>query len=129
KTENIGTDALDATALGLKNLDRVIDMLPSATTQLGEDFSLMKDTYKTILTHRRNWFNAVALLVGGVIENRTLGGRGSESFTRVPKDKQREAVKFLVDNAFTTPRNLLQPAIVNRFKFYGVADDIMGQQR
>ncbi len=129
KTENISTDALVATSLGLKNLDRVLEMLPSATTQLGEDFSLMKETYKTILTHRRNWFNAVALLVGGVMENRTLGGRGSESFTRVAKDRQREAVKFLSDNAFTTPRNLLQPALVNRFKYFGVADDIMGQQR
>ena len=129
KTENISTDAIEATALGLKNLNRVIEMLPSATTQLGEDFSLMQDTYKTVLTHRRNWFNAVALLVGGVIENRTLGGRGTESFTRVPKDKQREAVKFLLDNAFTTPRNLLQPSIVNRIKYFGVADDIMGQQR
>jgi hypothetical protein len=104
-------------------------MLPSATTRLGEDFSLMQDTYKTVLTHRRNWFNAVALLVGGVVENRTLGGRGSETFTRVPRDKQREAVRFLAENAFTTPRHLLQPALVNRFKYYGVADDIMGQQR
>src|SRR4029077_5223045 len=117
KTENISTDALEATALGLKNLSRVIDMLPSATTQLGEDFSLMQDTYKTILTHRRNWFNAVALLIGGVVENRTLGGRGAETFTRVPKDKQRAAVKFLAENAFTTPHSLLQPALVNRFKY------------
>jgi len=129
KTENISSDTMEATALGLKNLNRVIDMLPSATTQLGEDFSLMQETYKTILTHRRNWFNAVSLLVGGVMENRTLGGRGSESFTRVPRDKQREAVKFLSENAFTTPRNLLQPAIINRFKYYGVADDVMSQQK
>jgi hypothetical protein len=129
KTENISTDTLEATALGLKNLSRVIDMLPSATTQLGEDFSLMQETYKTVLTHRRNWFSAVALLVGGVVENRTLGGRGSESFSRVPKEKQREAVKFLNDNAFTTPRNLLAPALVNRFKYVGVADDIMSQQK
>jgi hypothetical protein len=129
KTENISTDALEATALGLKNLSRVIDMLPSATTQLGEDFSLMQETYKTVLTHRRNWFNAVALLVGGVVENRTLGGRGSETFTRIPRDKQRAAVKFLSEHAFTTPRNLLQPALVNRFKYVGVADDIMAQQK
>ncbi len=129
KTENISTDAIEATVLGLKNLNRVVEMLPSATTQLGEDFSLMQETYKTILTHRRNWFNAVALLVGGVVENRTLGGRGSETFTRVPKDKQRAAVKFLMENAFTTPRNLLQPSIVNRIKYFGVADDIMAQQR
>jgi len=35
----------------------------------------------------------VALNVGGVVENRTLGGRGDETFTRVPKEKQQAAVK------------------------------------
>jgi hypothetical protein len=129
KTENIGSDALLATALGLKNLDRVVELLVPATTRLGEDYSLLQDTYKTILTHRRNWFSSVALLVGGVMETRSLGGRGGESFTRVPRSKQQEAVKFLLENAFTTPRNLLQPNIINRFKYFGVADEVMNQQR
>src|SRR5439155_11546530 len=60
KTENIGTDSIKATELGLKNLDRVLDHLVSATTSLGEDFSLLEETYKSILSHRRNWFGAVA---------------------------------------------------------------------
>lgn len=129
KTENIGADSLQATALGLKNLDRCVDCLVPATTALGEDFDLLKELYKAVLVHRRNWFNAVALNVGGVVENRTLGGRGEESFTRVPKEKQQEAVKFLLDNAFTTPTKLLNPAIVNRFQYSGVAGDVMSQQR
>ncbi|MCI0379835.1 MAG: zinc-dependent metalloprotease, partial [Gemmataceae bacterium] len=128
-TENVGDNPLEATALGLKNLDRVIDMLPSATTELGEDFSLMQDTYKTILKHRSNWLNHVAKLVGGVVEYRTLGGRGSDTFTRLPKETQQQAVKFLLEHAFTTPKPLLQPSIVNRFKYIGVADDVMSQQK
>src|SRR5262249_39078334 len=129
KTENIGTDTLQATDLGLKNLDRVLDHLLSATTALGEDYSLLEETYKTILSHRRNWFAAVALNVGGVVENRTLGGRGNETFTRVSKDKQKAAVKFLNEHAFTTPARLLNPAILNRFKYTGVASDISGTQQ
>jgi hypothetical protein len=129
KTENIGDDSIEATTLGLRNLDRVLDHLVAATTTTGEDFSLLQDFYKAILTHRRNWFNAVSLNVGGVIESRTLGGRGSESFTRVSKAKQKDAVRFLLANAFTTPTKLLNPAIVNRFKYTGVGDDVMGQQR
>ncbi len=129
KTENIGADSLQATALGLKNLDRCVDCLLPATTTLGEDFDLLKELYKAVLVHRRNWFNAVALNVGGVVENRTLGGRGDESFTRVPKERQQEAVKFLLDNAFTTPTKLLNPAIVNRFQYSGVAGEVMSQQR
>lgn len=129
KTENIGADSLEATALGLKNLDRVVDLLIPATTRLGEDYALLQDTYKAVLQHRNNWFNAVALMVGGVEENRNLGGRGGDTFTRTPRKKQQAAVRFLLDNALTTPRKLLQPSVVNRFKYFGVADEVMGQQK
>lgn len=129
KTENIGSDSIKATELGLKNLDRVLDHLVAGTTSLGEDFSLLEDTYKTLLSHRGNWFRAVALNVGGVVESRTLGGRGKETFSRVPKETQQQAVKFLVDNAFTTPTKLLNPAIVNRFRYTGVATDLSGTQK
>jgi hypothetical protein len=129
KRENIGTDSIEATALGLKNLDRVTDMLVSATSRLGEDYSLLQEAYQEILTTRRFWFDAVATLVGGVVESRTLAGRGDETFSRVPREKQRVAVKFLLENALTTPKKLLQPAIINRFKYFGVADAVMNQQK
>ena len=38
-------------------------------------------------------------------------------------------MKFLLENAFTTPTKLLNPGIVNQFKYSGVADDVTGQQR
>jgi hypothetical protein len=129
KTENIGADSLEATALGLKNLDRVTDLLLPATTRLGDDDALLKETYQSILRHRANWFRAVAATVGGVVETRALGGRGTDCFTQVPKERQQAAVRFLMDNAFCTPKKLLQPALVNRFKYFGVADDVMGQQK
>jgi hypothetical protein len=128
KTENIASDPLEATALGLKNLDRVTDLLLSATTRTGEDDTLLKETYQSILTHRANWLRSVATMVGGVVETRSLG-HGSECFTRVDKAKQQQAVRFLVDHAFCTPKKLLQPALVNRFKYFGVADDVMNQQK
>ncbi|MCS6865596.1 MAG: zinc-dependent metalloprotease [Gemmataceae bacterium] len=128
-TENIGNDPVQATALGLKNLDRVMDHLLPATTEKGEDFSLLEDVYGEILSHRGRWFAAVAKQVGGVVEYRTLGGRGGEAFVRVPKDKQKEAVKFLLDHAFTTPTKLLNPGIINQFKYTGAAAGIATQQR
>jgi hypothetical protein len=129
KTENISNDSIAATELGLKNLGRVLDHLVAGTTELGEDFSLLDETYKTILSHRRNWFNAVALEIGGVVESRTLGGRGEASFARVPKQRQKQAVRFLNEHAFATPHRLLDPAIVNRIKYTGVAADVAAQQK
>jgi hypothetical protein len=70
----------------------------------------------------------VVALVGGVEENRSLGGRGGESFHHVSKERQQQAVRFLLDHAFSTPHKLLQPGLVNRFKYFAVADDVMSQQ-
>ena len=128
-TENIGSDPVQATTCGLKNLDRTMDFLLSATTEKGEDYALLEEVYGEVLGHRARWFSAVAKQVGGVVEYRTLGGRGGETFVRVSKDKQKEAVKFLLDNAFTTPTKLLNPGIVNQFKFTGATSSVTSQQR
>src|SRR5262249_35618746 len=50
-------------------------------------------------------------------------------FARLPKSRQEEAVRFLLDNAFTTPKKLLQPNLINRFKYLGVADAVTSQQK
>jgi hypothetical protein len=128
-TENISTDPVAATALGLKNLDRVLGFLVSATTTKGEDFDLLEEAYKSILSHERNWYGAVLKQVGGVIENRKLAGRGGEEFVRVPKERQKESVKFLLEHAFVTPKSLLNPEIVNQFSYNGAAEDIQSQQQ
>jgi hypothetical protein len=128
-TENIGDDAIEATAMGLKNLDRVLDKLVPATTSLGEDYALLREGYRAILQHRGLWFEAIVKQVGGVVEQRTLAGRGKESFVPVSRDRQKASVKFLLDNAFTTPKKLLNPDIVSRFKYVGVADDVLRQQK
>lgn len=129
KRENISNDPIEATALGLKNMDRVIDLLIPATERAGEDYALMRETYNYILSHRRNWLDSVVRLVGGVVENRTLGGRAPAQFHRVPKAEQKRAVEFLLANAFSTPHKLIDPAIMNRFKYFGVADQVLAMQQ
>jgi len=128
-TENIGSDPVEATAMGLKNLDRVMGFLLNATTEKGEDFALLEEVYKNVMRHRSNWFGAVTKQVGGVVEFRTLGQRGDETFVRVPKEKQKEAVRFLLSTLFATPAKMLDPKVVNQFKYNGVANDIMSQQK
>lgn len=128
-TENIGNDPVAVTALGLKNLDKVLSHLVAATSEKGEDYSVLEDTYKAVMNHQRNWYGAVAKQVGGVVESRTLPGKeGGEQFARVPAAKQKEAVKFLVENAFQTPKKLLDPKVVGRFRYSGLAADVTGMQ-
>jgi hypothetical protein len=128
-TENIGSDRIEATTLGLKNLDRILDHLVAATTNIGEDYALLEEAYQAVLTHERNWFNSVAKLIGGVNENRTLAGRGGETFVRVPEEKQKAAVSFLLEHAFVTPKRLLNSAILSQFRYSGVANEVLSMQK
>lgn len=128
-TENIGNDRIEATRLGLKNLDRILDYLMEATTNKGEDYALLEEAYQAVLMHEQNWFGSVAKLVGGVRENRTLAGRGGETFVRVSKQKQKAAVQFLLEHAFVTPKRLLNPSIISQFRYSGVANDVVSMQK
>ncbi|MBM3762933.1 MAG: DUF5117 domain-containing protein [Acidobacteria bacterium] len=130
KTENIGDDPVKATELGFKNLERVINgWLVKATTKPGEDFDVLKETFNDIWGLRRLWYGSVVRMVGGVVESRTLVGRGGDQFARVPKAKQKEAVKFLNEQVFMPPTNLIKPELLNQFQYFGAADVIINQQK
>jgi hypothetical protein len=130
KTENIGDDPVQATALGYKNLERVMNgWLVKATTKPGEDFDVLKETFNDIWTLRRLWMGSVVRMVGGVVESRTLAGRGGDQFARVPKAKQKEAVKFLNEQVFVPPTNVIKPELLNQFQYFGAADIIINQQK
>lgn len=129
KVQNIGSDPVRATDLGMKNLARAADFLLSATTRLGEDFSDLKEAYYALLDTRHAWLVSVVNVVGGVVENRTLGGRGGDQFVRVPKEKQREALRFVLDKGFETPGWLLRPEILNKFRCLGACDPVAQKQK
>jgi hypothetical protein len=103
--------------------------LVKATTKPGEDFDVLKETFNDIWTLRRLWLGSVVRMVGGVVESRTLAGRGGDQFARVPKAKQKEAVKFLNEQVFVPPTNVIKPELLNQFQYFGAADIIINQQK
>src|SRR3954471_24580505 len=125
-TNVLGSDPIEAAALGLKNIDRVVPMLISGTTQLGGGYTRMNELYETLVTQRHRELAAVAKLVGGVEETRYQAGRGVAPFKPVPAARQRAAVKFLVERAFNTPKALLDSEVLLRFSQSGGADSLQG---
>ncbi|MCK5736014.1 MAG: zinc-dependent metalloprotease, partial [Spirochaetaceae bacterium] len=111
-TENLGSDRIEATGLGIRNMERVMGYLVNATTgRIGSDYSKLKDMYGFILDQRGLWLSSVVKLVGGVEETRTLAGRGGAQFHRVPAEKQRAAVQFLMEN-LRTPEAFLDAEVL-----------------
>jgi hypothetical protein len=127
--EDLGSDPIAATTLGLKNIARAANLLVPAATKYGEDYRLLSETYNALLGQRFTELFHVAKLVGGVVETDYHAGRGDEVFRPVPAARQAQAVRFLVDNAFTAPKSLLMPDILNRIEPAGVADRVLNEQR
>jgi hypothetical protein len=73
--------------------------------------------------------NHVAQVVGGFNSQEKVVGQEGRIFTLVPKIRQEEAVKFLVENAFTTPLWMVDPDILRRIEPTGVLQRIQNAQR
>jgi len=129
QTEDLGSDPIEATTFGLKNIDRNANLLLPATTKFGENYEMLDDMYSELLGQRQTELNHVVKLVGGIVETDYHAGRGTEVFKPVSPKKQAQAVKFLLDNAFTTPRSLLIPGILNRIEPGGATDLVLSSQR
>jgi hypothetical protein len=125
-TQVLGSDPIAATALGLKNIDRVARQLVQATDRLGRDHSRLGELYEALVKKRSNELGAVAKLVGGVEEVRYQGGRGTAPFLPVAPERQKAAVKFLVDNAFDVPDALLDRDLVLRITPTRMQDPLQG---
>ena len=123
-TQVLGSDPIEATDMGLRNIDRVAPMLIPATTDLGRPYAQLNEVYRTLLVKRQKELLSVAKIVGGVEEVRYQAGRGTLPFTPVAAERQRKAVRFLLDRGFTRPDALLDPQILWRLAPYGGADAV-----
>jgi hypothetical protein len=128
QTEDLSSDAVAATELGLKNLDRVAAYLVKATTKKGEDYSMLQNMYEQVVAQRNRELMHVASLLGGSVQTNLWVGDADHRFDPVPGEQQKKAVAFLVENAFRTPKSLIEPDIVNRLEAGGAADRILNAQ-
>lgn len=130
-TEAVGdADAVHSTALGVKNLQRVADMLLDAATQPGEPYDDLEELYARMLQQWVREMNHVAAIVGGFDTRQKVAGQDGLRFVPIPAARQREAVRFLNAHAFTTPSYFIKPAVLRRIEPAGVMDRIRaGQQQ
>lgn len=126
--EDLGNDPIEATRLGLLNINRIAKMLIPATTTFGGEYDDLAETYADLWGQRSREFGHVAKLVGGVVETRYHAGRGGVTFVPVPAARQAAAVKFLIDNAFATPRAMLSTEILYRIGPSGAQDRTLNSQ-
>jgi Met-zincin/Domain of unknown function (DUF5117)/Domain of unknown function (DUF5118) len=130
-TESVGDDdAVASTALGLKNLARVVAMLmPATSVKRGEDYGDLDELYGRVLGQWSTELSHVAAIIGGVNSQEKHVGQDGVRFTPIARDRQLRAVQFLNANAFKTPSFLIDVNILRRIEPVGVLDRIETGQR
>lgn len=128
-TENIGRERIESTRLSIASLERAAARLIPATTRLGEDYETLEETYFTLLNQRSRYISSVVKMIGGVRETRYLGGRGGDTFTRTSPREQRDAIRYLLDDALSTPKWLVDPKVLNRISMVDVTAPVVNAQK
>lgn len=128
-TEALGDDPVKATNYGLQNIKRLSAMLiPAGTTDRLDNFDRLNQLYGSLIAQWGREMGHVAVVVGGVYQQTKYAGEQGTVYTPVPKEKQAEAVRFLLTNAFTTPTYFLDPELLRRIEPSGSVERVRARQ-
>ncbi|WP_237274589.1 zinc-dependent metalloprotease, partial [Tenacibaculum ovolyticum] len=126
QTEDLGDNAIKASAYGIKNLKRILPKLEEWTTKDGENYEELKTMYTQLLGQFNRYMGHVSSNIGGVYENYKTSNQDGAVYTHVPKNHQKNALKFVNEQLFKTPTWLLDKNIFDKVQFSG-ADKRIGE--
>ena len=126
--ESLGDDQVKASKYGLANLKRVVPNLIEWTSKDGYGYEDLEEVYRELTYMWRGYVSHVVTNVGGVYETRKTSNQEGVVYKNVPKQKQKEAVEFLVDEAFSTPKWLLNQEILDRIEASGAIERVQNLQ-
>ena len=105
QNEDLGDDGILSSKLGIENLKRVMENVIawSTTGEKGQTYEEASRLYYAVVNQWNNYLYHVLANVGGIYLENTTVGDGQKTFIYVEKEKQKAAVKFLIDNIFCFP--------------------------
>ncbi|MFT6873076.1 MAG: hypothetical protein ACJAVN_002091 [Roseivirga sp.] len=128
QSEDLGDDAMRASMYGIKNLKVIMTNLQDWTYEPGSDYSELEEMYGEVRSQFNRYMGHVGRYVGGVKENYKTADQEGLVYTHAPKAKQKEAVKFITDNLFNTPKWMLDQEIIGRLQDYGAVESMRSLQ-
>lgn len=124
QTEDLGDDPVKSSTYGLMNLKKVVPNLIEWTSTDGVGYDDLEEIYGELVGQWSRYARHVATNIGGVYQTRKASNQEGWVYTPVSKEYQKKAMKFLNDNAFTTPNWLLDEEILNRIQAQGATENI-----
>ena len=128
QTEDLGDDAMNASALGIKNLKRINDKLLEWATEDGEEYDDLDELYNAMVGQYRRYMGHVAANVGGIEGEQKTKDQEGVIYVHTAKEKQKRAVDFLNEQLFATPAWMVKPEILARIEAEGNVNRIKSLQ-
>ena len=127
-SEDLGDDPVKSATYGMDNLRRIVPHIVEWTTsgEPGQDYDDASNLYYSIIGQWQRYLYHVMANIGGIYVDNTTVGDGRETYVPVPVERQRAALQFLLDEAFTHPSWLFD-ADVSRYTFL-VSNTPMGRR-
>jgi len=107
----------------------VAGYLVSATSEPGEDYHLLENMHNALIGQWRREMGHVANVVGGGERINFYFGDADRRYFPIEAARQKEAVAFLNEHAFRTPKLFLDPEVLGRIEADGVSDRVLAAQR
>ncbi|WP_420384740.1 zinc-dependent metalloprotease [Roseivirga sp.] len=128
QSEDLGDDAMKASTYGIANLQRIMNNLRDWTYVQGSDYTELGEMYGEVRSQFNRYMGHVRRYVGGVKEDYKTADQDGLVYTHAPKAKQKEAVKFLNEQLFSTPSWMLDNEIIGRLQDYGAVESMRSLQ-
>ncbi len=128
QTEDIGSDPVAASTLGIANLQRVLPQLPAWTATPGENWDDLEELYGELVSSFSRYVGHVITMIGGVYRDALATDQEGDVFTPVAAADQRRAVQFLAEQVFTTPEWLVGSDVLSRVQAAGALDRVRAVQ-
>jgi len=128
QTENISNDEMEASRLGILNLERILDRLIDFTEEEGKDYSHLQELYTNVGGQYSRYIGHVSSNVGGVYEQLKTTDQDGDIYSPVPKARQQRAVQWMSDHVFDTPDWLIRDDILQLIENGGTVNRIRNYQ-
>jgi len=128
QTEDLGDNAMKASKYGIKNLKIILPRLEEWTSEKGENYDNLSTMYGQVLSQFNRYMGHVTANIGGVYEEYKTTDQDGAVYTHVDKAIQKEALKFVIDELFKTPKWMLDKNIFSKTEFSGSVERVRGLQ-
>ena len=123
QSEDLSNDVMKADRYGIQNLKRIIPHIDEWTKEPGKGYNSTRLLYEQVVNQYKRYLSHAANHIGAFNTTDKTIEESGPVYEFCSLEKQREAVKFLQDELFTTPLWIMDPkyfSLIKQGSFYQV---------